>query len=212
MTGRGDELQLQVRQGTRLAGAVVTSPTTNAQLDLFENVTTTEGTNPLLPAQRLVSQFHAAWSGGEGRPGSTGEVTAAEACLTLYGFDLACRLLPKVVKRMKEQFPDAKTFGATTDYFAEIHAEIAKRERVVEKAKEANVESHVEVEKSRARAERHERLETEWNALLAAERQSIEAVVVGANPRLELSKFPGLLHRLCLDELDKRRQSAVEAV
>lgn len=211
-TGRGDELQLQVRQGTRLAGAVATSPSTSPQLDLFENVTTTEGTNPLSPAQRLVGQFHAAWSGGQGRAGSAGEVTAAEACLTLYGFDLASRLLPKVVKRMKERFPDAKTFGATTDYFAEIHAETAKRERVVEKAKEANVESHVEADKRRARAERHEHLETLWNTLPVAERQSIETAVLAANPRLELTKLPGLHHRLCLDELDKRQGSSVETV
>jgi hypothetical protein len=50
------------------------------------------------------------------------------------------------------RFPDAKTFGATTDYFAEIHAETVKRERAAEKAKEATVASHVEDEKCRTRA------------------------------------------------------------
>ena len=150
-------------------------------------------------------------AGPEGRVGSAGELAAAEACLTLYGFDLASRLLPKVVKRMKEQFPDAKTFGATADYFAEIHAETAKRERVAEKVKEANVESHVEADKRRARAERHEQLEILWNALPTVERQSIEAVVLDANPRLELTKLPGLHHRLCLDELDRRRVDSSRA-
>jgi hypothetical protein len=204
-TGRNDDLQLHVTRGGQLTPAVPAKPLTTAQLDLFDEVTTSEGTNPLSPAERLVQQFHAAWSGGVGRPGSPGEREAAKECLDLYGFDLATQLLPRVVKRMRQQFPEAKTFGAVRPYFAEVHAEHVKRERVAETAKAINLSSQLEAEKERLRERHHEQLDRVWQTLPAAERQSIEDAVMARNSRLHLTKFPGLLHRLCLDEFEKRQ-------
>ncbi len=204
-TGRHDDLQLQVTRGGRLTPSVPSQPRATAQLDLFDAVTTSEGTNPLAPTERLVRQFHAAWSGGEGRAATPGEREAAKECLDLYGFDKASHLLPKVIKRMRQQFPDAKTFGATRPYFAEIHAEHVKRERLVERAKDANRADVLEDEEQRRRARRQEELAAVWNGLSAAERQDIERTVLARNPRLHLPKFPELLRRLCLDELDTRQ-------
>jgi hypothetical protein len=205
VTGRNDDLQLQVTRGGQLTPAVTTKPLSTAQLDLFDEVTTSEGVNPLSPAERLVQQFHAAWSGGAGRPGSPGEREAAKECLDLYGFDLAAQLLPRVVKRMRQQFPEAKTFGAVRPYFAEVHAEHVKRERVAETAKAANLTSQLENEGERQRERRHEQLDKVWQTLPPAERRSIEEAVIARNSRLHLAKFPGMLHRLCLDEFEKRQ-------
>lgn len=198
------ELQLQFSRGERLTDSSVATAQTAARVELFDAVTTREGTNQFSPAERLVREFHAAWSGGKERSGSPGEIDAAKQCLDLYGLDLAMDLLPKVVKRMREQFPDAKTYGATRSYFAEIHADHLKRERVIERSKAANVDSVVESEEQERRAIRHTRLEGVWNALPETERQTIRVAVMDANPRLRLPQFPSILHRLCLDELDKR--------
>ena len=203
-TGKTNELQLRVGRGEKLtAGAQATQPKV-VQLDLFDTVATTEGRNPLSPTERLVRQFHAAWSGGQGRPASPGELDAAKQCVDLYGFDLATQLLPRVVKRMQIDFPDAKTFGATRPYFVEIHAEHLKRESVLKKVKAAHLASEHDEEEQRRRSARHEQLEAVWNELPASEREAIENSVVDANPRLRLPQFPVLLHRFCLDALDRR--------
>jgi hypothetical protein len=155
---------------------------------------------------RLPSDWCSGSSGGAGRPASPGEREAAKECLDLYGFDLATQLLPRVVKRMRQQFPEAKTFGAVRPYFAEVHAEHVKREQVAETVKAAHLRSHLEDEEERQRERRHEQLDAVWQSLPVAERQSIEDAVMARNSRLHLSKFPGLLHRLCLDELAKRQR------
>ena len=204
VTGRNGEPQLQVTRGVRLAVAAAPAVEAIAQSDVFETVTTHEGRNPLSPTERLVREFHAAWSGGEGRPASSGELDAAKECVGLYGFDVATRLLPKVVKRMRQEFPDAKTFGATRAFFAEIHAEQCKRESAFEKAKIANLEEQLDEDTQRRRTIRHKQLEAVWKELPATEREAIENAVMAANPRLSLSKLPRMLHRMCLDELETR--------
>jgi hypothetical protein len=211
-TGRNGEPQLQIARGVRLTVSAAPAVAAFAQADVFETVTTHEGRNPLSPTERLVREFHIAWSGGEGRAASPGELDAAKECVDLYGFDVATHLLPKVVKRMRQEFPDAKTFGATRDYFAEIHAEHLKRDSAFEKAKLANLEEHLDEDEQQRRTMRHEQLEAVWKELPANEREAIENAVVAANPRLRLSKLPAMLHRMCLDELDKRKGSSVETV
>ena len=204
VTGKNDELQLKVTRGDRLTAGAQSPSQKAAQPELFDTVTTTEGTNPLSPTERLVRQFHAAWSGGQERAASPGEVAAARECIDLYGLEVATRLLPKVVRRMRQEFPDAKTFGAARPYFGDIHADHLKKERIAESAKAANLESQLGEEEQRRRTARHQQLEAVWNALPAAEREVIENAVIAANPRLKLPRFPVLLHRFCLDELDKQ--------
>jgi hypothetical protein len=43
------------------------------------------------------------------------------------------------------------------------------------------------------------------------QRQPIATLMVDANPRFKLAEFPGLFHRLCLDQLD-RRESCVDSL
>lgn len=204
--GRGKELQIQVTRGGGLTG--VSGPTRPANIlepDLFETVTTTVGANAVSPAERLVQQFHAAWSGKDVKQVSGGELDAAKDCLETYGLDRALQLLPTLVQRMKQQFPDAKTFGATRSYFQEVHEEQLKRQRIAEKVKDAVLAE------TTAADERHARdaeLEAVWQTLDSAEQQAIQDTVHTQNSRLKLEKFAGLLHGLCLLELDRRRKVA----
>lgn len=198
------DLQLQFGRGSRLTDSLPATPPATARLELFDTVTTKEGTHEHSPAERLVRRFHATWSGGAERSGSPGEIDAAKQCLDLYGLDLATQLLPKVVKRMREQFPEAKTFGATRSYFAEIHADHLKRDRLIEKAKAANLDSRQEAEAESRRARRRSRLEGIWSEVPESERAAISKKVMAENPRLRLAQFPTIHHRLCLDELEKQ--------
>ena len=203
-TGRSGEPQLQVTRGGQLTVAATPVLEAATPADVFETITTQEGKNPLSPAERLVRQFHTAWSGGPGRPASPGELDAARECVSVYGFDVATQLLPRVVKRMRAEFPDAKTFGAARSYFAEVHAEHLKRKSVLEQAKAAHLASQLDTEEERLRSARHDQLEAVWHALSATEREAIETSLIAANPQLRLSELPRMLHRLCLDELDRR--------
>jgi hypothetical protein len=203
-TGRDGILHLETWRGERLFVPPSTARQPAPQLDLFEAVTTKEGSNPMSPAERLVRQFHAAWSGGVETAASAGELQAARECLELYGFELASDLLPKVVKRMRQLFPDAKTFGATRPYFADLQAERLKRERLAEDIKAATVAGQLEDDRQRQRKARHEELEAVWQGMTDAERQALRDEVLARNPRLQLIKFQSMLHRLCLDALDAR--------
>ncbi len=202
------ELQLQFTRGDRLTNSLLATSQTAVSLEIFDTVTTEEGTNRFSPAERLVRAFHAAWCGGKERSPSPGEIEAAKQCVALYGFDLANVLLPKVVKRMRERFPDAKTFGATRPYFTELHAEHLKRERLIEKAKVENVAGQIEDEEKKRRAVRRAELDPVWNDLSESERRMIRDAVMADNPRLNLSQFPSTLHRLCLDELGKLKKGS----
>lgn len=223
-TGQHAALQLHVSRGNRLtepsasskSPAVFKSPATaqpsitihardTAQPDLFDSVTTHESTSVRSPAERLVQQFHATWSGGLATPSSPGELTAAKECLNLYGFDLASHLLPKVIHRMRQQFPDAKTFGATRPYFTELHADHLKRQRIAEESQSAHLEEQLEAEQRQLDNARQVALETAWQSLPAHEQQSIRETVLVANPRLRLDKHPTLLIRFCLNELSQRQ-------
>lgn len=202
--GRNSELQIQVRRGRGLSGTEATKSAVILQPDLFETVVTTEGKNELSPAERLVRQFHAAWTGKSDVEITGGELDAAKSCLETHGLDRAMQLLPKVVERMKMQFPAAKSFGATRTYFEEVQGKQAKRARIVENATQAVLAESVA---DKQRQARQAALETAWQALSAVERQVIEDTVRTRNPRLKLDKFPGLLHRLCLAELARHQET-----
>ena len=216
-TGKRDDLQLNVTRGIHLnephapstpnvdvQQASKTPSRTAIQPDLFDSVITSESKNALSPAERLVQQFHAAWSGGPATPSSLGELTAAKECLDHYGFDLASQLLPKVIKRMREKFPDAKTFGAARPYFTELHAEHEKRQRIADILKATNLKEEMEAEQHHQKEVRNATLESAWHSLPIADQNSIRESVVANNPRLLLHKHPVLLHRFCLDELGRR--------
>ena len=74
---------------------------------------------------------------------------------------------------MRKLFPDAKTFGATRSYFADLHTDHVKREHITENAKAANVATQLESEEQRRRAIRHDELEAEWNERPETERGAI---------------------------------------
>lgn len=215
--GRYDELQLIVTRGrsqtTTAESAATTSATRSEEqqrsllpTDVFESVTTSESTSELSPAERLVQEFHSAWSGNGTRTCSPGELVAAKECLAVYGFERATQLLPRVVKRMREQFPDAKIFrkGATRQYFADVQAEHEKRERIAESAKQAHLAEVLEAEKARSE---EQQLEARWLSLPRAEQETLRQSVLLKNPRLRLERHPVLWHRFCLDAL--RRHSNV---
>ena len=119
--------------------------------------------------------------------------------------DLASHLLPKVIHRMRQQFPDAKTFGATRPYFTELHADHLKRQRIAEASQSAHLEEQLEAEQRQLDNARQVALETAWQSLPAHEQQSIRETVLVANPRLRLDKHPTLLIRFCLNELSQRQ-------
>ncbi|MEK6261263.1 MAG: hypothetical protein AABP62_21895 [Planctomycetota bacterium] len=202
--------------GTTIPPEATTQPRSIVQPDLFDFVTTHEHTSSHSPAERLVQQFHTAWNGsstmsddskgsrGQTASCSSGELTAAKECLNLYGFDLASHLLPKVVKRMRQQFPDAKTFGATRPYFTELHADHLKRQRIAETTQSAHLEEQLEAEKRHVDTESREFAHTTGRVCEDARRDSLQPRNPAGRPasdrgsirRRDASPGQGLVRRL----------------
>lgn len=87
----------------------------------------------------------------------------------------------------------------------ELHSDHLKRQRVAENVTAKIVATQLEDERQERRALRRKQADSRRNDLAEMERQSIRDAVVTQNPRLRLTEFPGILHRLCLDELCKRQ-------
>ena len=57
------------------------------------------------------------------------ELEQAAAIVTQHGPTKAAALLPRVINRLKEKWPDAKTFGAITRYLPEVMEDLERHEK-----------------------------------------------------------------------------------
>jgi hypothetical protein len=112
-------------------------------------------------------------------------------------------LLPGVVKTLKSEFPNAKTFGATRRYFAAGHTELERQQRAEERRNREVQEQVTDNEHAAAERRRDAELDRLWQALPTGEQETIRQAVLATQPA-SLQKFPGLLHNLCLHEYARR--------
>lgn len=172
-TGSAGQVMLAIEPASRLVGPD-TSPVISQSKEKSQSQGKTVAaieTSPASPQQpavpheshdssrRLIAEFYLRWSRTpDCRPG-TKELALADEVIAQYGADEATdRLLPVVVKLLKQSFPDAQNFGATRGYWSRAEQELRKS---------------VEQEKSKAIARREEqqaeaerRLEREQKAAL----------------------------------------------
>jgi len=67
--------------------------------------------------RRLIAEFYREWSGTADIQPGTKEITLAQELIQKHGPEETERLLPLVVKLLKQTFPDAQNFGATRSYW-----------------------------------------------------------------------------------------------
>ncbi len=167
----------------------------NFALDRIEDVRT--------PEWRLVSEFHFAWGNQDFRPAKA-ELELARELIVAHGLDGAARILPRLVKRLKQHWSDAKTFCAVRRYIPDVVCEIERERRLVEQEKVAEF-ARAEAKKIAARrAQDQAVLKLMWDGLGPIEQEEIRKVVLASQPP-SIRKFPVILERFCLEELGRRQ-------
>ena len=159
-----------------------------------------------LPEWKLVASFHQAWGNDSFTP-SKAELDLARELHTKHGEPTMQELLPKVVKRLKVRWADAKSFCAVSRYLPEVIQEWqqAKRRRDQERQGEQ------QQEESRRRTIQHAQdravVKALWESLPSQEQEAIRKHVLKGQPPA-LQKRPAIVERFCLEELAKRQGMA----
>lgn len=160
------------------------------------------------PEWELVTGFYGLWTGESHHRPTKKELETAQLIVSRHGAKKAKDLIPRLVKRLKEQWPDAKTFGAVGPYLSEIVAEMEKDEQRRERERQDRLrEEREQAEQRRQKAEAEGFVaawKPVWDALPEGEREDIRRAAL-SGPNRHLEHVPRLAEKLCLTELARRR-------
>src|SRR5262249_44846661 len=113
-------------------------------------------------------------------------------------------LLPRLVKRLKLRWADAKTFCAVSRYLPEVLAE-QERQRRRQEREQAEEQQGEEARRQTVRRTQDQAiLKAVWDRLVPAEQEEIRSAVLARQP-VSIKKFPPLIERFCLEELARRQ-------
>jgi hypothetical protein len=154
------------------------------------------------PEGKLVSAFHEAWGNKSFRPAKS-ELDLARQLIAAHGEKLMQELLPRVVKRLKMKWPDAKTFVAVTRYLPEVLKEEEREKARVSRERQEDLAEQETRELTLKQAQDKAVLQALWDGLTRDEQESIRVSVLAKQPA-NLQKFPGMVERFCLEEVRRR--------
>jgi hypothetical protein len=155
------------------------------------------------PEWQLVSAFHRAWGNDSFTP-SKAELDLAREFLSKHGQATLQELMPRLVKRLKLKWADAKSFCAVSRYMPEVFQEYERekrrreREQVADQRQEESRRSAIKDGQDQAV------LQALWQGLSPAEKEEIRRTVLKGQPR-SLQNRPNLVERFCLTELGRRK-------
>ncbi len=155
------------------------------------------------PEWQLVEAFHAAWGNADFRP-ARAELDMARDLIGRHGLDTMKSLLPRLVKRLKVKWTDAKTFNAVARYIPEVMQELEcerSRERREQLEEQQRDESR---QRTIRQAQDQAVLKAIWEDLSPAEQEEIRAAVLSQQSPI-IAKFPGMVDRFSLQELARRK-------
>lgn len=166
------------------------------------------------PEWAIVENFYQLWTGSDLQRPRENEVRQARELVEFYGAGKAKALIPLAVKRMRQKWPDAKTFGAVVAYLPEAAEAFDRQQRVAqqrraERLREAEAEQQAELGRL-AQQEFNVRWQPVWDGLSAEEQTAIRERVLAQ--KQWLAKIPRLLGPECLKELSIRFEAAAPGV
>jgi hypothetical protein len=127
----------------------------------------------------------------------------ARELIERYGRTKLHAILPLVVKRLKDDWPDAKTFSAIARYLPEVNAEHERKQEAIQREKERNLQEQMEQEKTERSRDEQQKLVAQWlpawGALPGDDRQRIEEAVRTKWPYI--ARLPDMFERYCIMEL-----------
>jgi hypothetical protein len=172
--------------------------------DFAEGMEVKELRNLKGPEWTLVTDFYRLWAGSTNSRPTNKELEQAAELIAQHGQTKAKALIPLVVKRLKEKWPDAKSFGAIARYLPVVAGEYDRQQWNLEKRKQEQLQEQQEWEEAARKAKERAALQAVWETLPQEEREGIRTLVLAGQPQ-SLAKHPGLVDKLCLTELAKRR-------
>ena len=160
------------------------------------------------PESELVTEFYRLWTSDGARRPTRKELEQAQALIAQHGLKKAKDSIPRIVKRLKENWPDAKTFGAVSPYVPEVIADMDRDGQRREREREEHAkDEQAQVEQNRQQAEDAKFVaawKPVWDALPVAEQEEIRQAAL-SGPKRYLHQVPRLAEKLCLSELARRR-------
>lgn len=118
-------------------------------------------------------------------------------------------LLPVLIKTMKQQFPEARAFGAANNYWHDADKTLRRRQASETHAKGAPVNSEQDQQTLRQEQARLEARRERWNRLSEDQQRAIQDRVAKVSSQtvqrfIAQGKFRDpLVERACLDEMEK---------
>lgn len=201
-------------------GKTITAPRGRSRLpydfldeEFTDAIEVRELRNPKPAEWSYVADFYRLWSGEEGHRPTAKELEQAKLIIEQYGSKKAKDVLTRVVKRLKKQWPDAKTFGAIHKYLPDAAGDFDREEQ----RREAELLEQLKRKKDREERTRHEAERIKfvaawrpvWEALTDDEREVIRDIAFSGSNRIFRSGPASISERLCLIEVARRNGAAI---
>jgi hypothetical protein len=159
------------------------------------------------PARDLVATFHRLWSRvGEYEPAEK-ELVIANRLIGDHGLNTVQAALPRLVKILKQKWPDCRTFKGVEAYIAEALAPVRDRSRREDDRDRQDQDLEAERHRQQAARRRQSELESVWQQLSPEEQRELRTAAHSGHPADVLNRRPKLAHSLCLAELQRRIES-----
>jgi hypothetical protein len=159
------------------------------------------------PEWVIVVDFYEAWEGNAAHKPTKKELELARQIVEQHGFKKAKDLVGRVAKRLKKQWPDAKTFGAITKYLPDALRDYDRDQSRIDQEHQEQLRRQRERDERQRRENEQAQFEATWRpvweSLPKNERTEIHNSIVDGWPFLR--SVPTLAERLCLAEVARRR-------
>lgn len=158
----------------------------------------------------LVQQFYLLWNDKSDHQPTAQEKQHARKVIAWLGAKQALKLLPKIIKRMRQEFPEAKVFGGSMTFWKQERDLVQQRTVVVQRERRRVQEQQSEEQQ---RQQRSRQLRSLWNSLRVDEQMEIREAIAGNSQltrrKVEQGDFddPAVM-AACLMELEQRMQQA----
>ncbi len=199
VASKGGSPQLLLHRGSLLRGG----DKAETVVDVGEDISLSRIENVSLPEAKIVQAFHEAWGNVNFQP-SRAELDLARGLIHEHGEAFVSALMPRVVKRLKVAWPDAKSFVAVSRYWNEVLRDWEREQ--ARSVRESREQVQAEEERKRRVKQAQDRavLQALWSELQPDEQEAIRAVAMQGQPP-NLAKFPTLVERFCLNEQARRK-------
>ena len=158
----------------------------------------------------LVCRFYIEWTSEDLHVPSSNEITTAKRLIAEHGIDTATEMLPRLVKVLKQRWPECRTFMGAMRYLPDALSHVRERRRRQEQRQREDAEYKAERRRKESAGQRETKLESQWQRLSPEKQQEIRSIALIGHPRDLVQRRPKLAHSLCLEILRQRQDASTD--